>query len=52
MRFAYADPPYLGMGAKMYKRAEWDKPETHAALIERMQTEYPDGWAWTCETPS
>lgn len=52
MRFAYADPPYLGMGAKMFQRPEWDDPATHAALIERMQSEYPDGWAMSCSTPS
>lgn len=52
MKFAYADPPYLGMGAKMYKRPEWDQPETHAALIERLGTEFPDGWAMSCSTPS
>lgn len=49
MRFAYADPPYLGRAE--YYRAHhpdamiWDKPETHQALIERLQAEYPDGWA-------
>lgn len=52
MKFAYADPPYLGMGAKMYQRPEWDDPATHLALIERMQTEYPDGWAMSCSSPS
>lgn len=49
MRFAYADPPYLGRAE--YYRAHhpdamiWDKPETHGALIARLQAEYPDGWA-------
>jgi hypothetical protein len=52
MRFAYADPPYLGMGAKLYKRPEWDRIETHAALIERLNTEYPDGWALSCSSTS
>lgn len=48
MRFAYADPPYLGRAE--YYRAHhdealsWDDPETHRALIERLQGEYPDGW--------
>lgn len=48
MRFAYADPPYLGRGE--YYRAHhvdamsWDNPETHRALIERLQAEFPDGW--------
>lgn len=48
MRFAYADPPYLGRGE--YYRAHhvdalsWNDPETHRALIARLQAEYPDGW--------
>jgi hypothetical protein len=49
MRFAYADPPYLGRGE--YYRAHhadamsWNDPETHRALIQRLQAEFPDGWA-------
>lgn len=48
MRFAYADPPYLGRGE--YYRAfhddamSWNDPETHRKLIERLQAEFPDGW--------
>jgi hypothetical protein len=48
MRFAYADPPYLGRGE--YYRAQhpdamsWNDPETHCALIERLQADFPDGW--------
>jgi hypothetical protein len=49
MRFAYADPPYLGCGAmyaKLHPEAMiWDDPETHRALIGRLCDEYPDGWA-------
>ena len=56
MRFAYADPPYLGCG-RLYKKhhAEamvWDDPETHRALISRLCDEYPDGWALSCHVPS
>lgn len=51
MRFAYVDPPYLGMGAKMYghlhpEAAEFDKIETHAALIDRLSAEY-GAWAYS-----
>ena len=54
---AYADPPYLGQGRKLYGKhhAEahlWDDPETHRALIARMSQEYPDGWALSCSSPS
>jgi hypothetical protein len=51
-KFAYADPPYLGRAE--YYRAHhpdwkvWDCPETHRALIDRLQAEYPDGWALSC----
>jgi len=49
MKFAYADPPYLGNGyryAAMHPEAlTWDDPETHRALIARLVADYPDGWA-------
>jgi len=54
MRFAYADPPYLGY-AKFYANrhpdaAIWDDPETHRDLIKRLGDEYPDGWALSLTT--
>lgn len=56
MRFAYADPPYLGCGhlyAKHHPEAlAWDGPEEHRRLIERLVDEYPDGWAMSLHTPS
>lgn len=56
MRFAYADPPYLGQGKKHYAKhhpeAEvWDDPDTHQALIRRLCSEF-DGWALSCSSPS
>ncbi len=56
MRFAYADPPYLGCG-KLYadKRPDaldCDDPEWHRALIERLCDKYPDGWAMSASSPS
>lgn len=56
MRFAYADPPYLGCGslydAHHDQARDWDDPETHRALIERLATEFTDGWAMSCSSPS
>jgi hypothetical protein len=56
MRFAYADPPYLGKGRKFYSEhpnaAAWDDPETHRDLITQLYDEYPDGWALSCSSPS
>jgi hypothetical protein len=56
MRFAFADPPYLGCGA-LYKEhhAEalaWDDPAEHYRLIQRLVADYPDGWALCLSTPS
>ena len=56
MKFAYADPPYLGVG---YRYAEhhaealvWDDPEEHRRLIDRLSAEYPDGWALSLSSTS
>ena len=56
MRFAYADPPYLGCG-RLYANHHpeamiWDDLETHRKLIERLADEYPDGWALSLHVPS
>jgi hypothetical protein len=56
MKCAYADPPYLGCG-KLYAAhhpdaLDWDRPETHRALVERLCDEFPDGWAMSLNSPS
>lgn len=53
MKFAYADPPYLGMGKKMFgnlhKEASlFDKVENQQNLIQSLIKDYPDGWALSC----
>lgn len=53
MRFAFADPPYLGCGKSHYgdqhpDAAAWDEPSTHLALVARLVDEYPDGWVLSC----
>ena len=58
MRFAYADPPYLGKCGKFYGHrheapwACWDDLSTHRRLIDLLASEYTDGWALSCSTPS
>lgn len=56
MRFAYADPPYLGQGRRYDEHhAEsrtWDSLATHAVLVERLVAEYPDGWALSLSSTS
>jgi hypothetical protein len=48
MKFAYADPPYVGQAKKHYR----DDPNccevNHRVLIETLLMEFPDGWALSC----
>lgn len=48
MRFAYADPPYIGCAGIYPEKQEVD----HAALVDRLVAEFPDGWALSCHTAS
>ena len=48
MRFAYADPPYIGMAHRYPENTEVD----HAELIARLTGEFTDGWALSLHTPS
>jgi len=56
MKFAYADPPYLGCGhlyaAHHSEALAWDEPSEHRRLVERLCDEYPDGWALSLHVPS
>ncbi len=46
MRFAYADPPYPGKARRYYRdHADYGGEVDHEALIERLEAEFPDGWA-------
>jgi hypothetical protein len=56
VKFAYADPPYLGC-CRLYEHHHpdglcWDDPATHRKLIADLLVDYPDGWALSCHTPS
>ncbi len=55
MRFAFADPPYLGVAYRYPEHPDaaiWDDPETHCALIAQLELGYPDGWALSASSPS
>ncbi len=56
MKFAYADPPYLGCGALYAAHhpaaLDWNDPQTHRDLIARLLDEFPDGWAMSASSPS
>lgn len=56
MKAAYADPPYLGCGKSHYGHlhelaADYDDPETHRRLIERLSDEQ-ECWALSLHEPS
>ncbi len=53
MRIAYADPPYIGCARMHYK----DHPDfagevDHLQLIQKLHSEFPDGWALSCSSPT
>jgi hypothetical protein len=53
MKFAYADPPYFKQGKKLYGKLHeeagvWDSQQSHLDLIANLYTEYPDGFALSC----
>ena len=52
MKFAYADPPYYRQGKRLYgdhpEAAIWDTKQAHIDLIKRLNIDYPDGWALSC----
>lgn len=55
-RLAYADPPYLGMGQKMYGKFHpeahvWDDAQAHIDLMAQLAAEY-DGWAMSLTSTS
>ena len=53
MKFAYADPPYLGC-SKFYDHpdaSDYDDPGAHGDLMQRIDREY-DGWAFSLSAPS
>lgn len=54
MKFAYADPVYLGQ-SKLYDHPQaklWDDPETHRAFILQLDKSFTDGWAVSLSVPS
>lgn len=52
MRFAYADPPYIGQ-AKIYRaHPDYAGEVDHAELVARLVRDYPDGWALSCSSPT
>ena len=50
MRFAYADPPYLGLAKSFYGDATYDSLDAHRDLVARLG-EF-DAWAMSLHSPS
>ncbi len=48
MRFAYADPPYVGVAHRYPEKTEVD----HSDLILRLEADFPDGWALSLKSNS
>ena len=53
MKFAYADPPYIGQAARHYKdHKDYAGEVNHKELIDKLVSDYPDGWALSLSAPS
>lgn len=52
MKFAYADPPYIGQAKRHYSADPNCAEVDHTELIARLQLEFPDGWALSASSPS
>jgi hypothetical protein len=52
MRFAYADPPYIGQAKRHYSHDPLCAEVDHGALIARLVAEFPDGWALSLSSPA
>ena len=52
MKFAYADPPYIGQAKRHYSHDPLCAEVDHAELIERLCREFPDGWALSASSSS
>lgn len=52
MKFAYADPPYIGQAKKHYSHDPQCAEVDHAELIEHLCQDYSDGWALSLSSPT
>jgi hypothetical protein len=52
MRFAYADPPYIGQAKRHYSGDPLCAEVDHTKLIRMLFKEFPDGWALSASSVS
>lgn len=43
MKFAYADPPYIGQARRHYSHDPACAEVNHSELVERLVCDFPDG---------
>ena len=52
MKFAYADPPYIGQARRHYSHDPLCGEVDHAILVQKLMREFPDGWALSMSSSS
>lgn len=53
LRFAYADPPYVGRARRYYRQhRDYGGEVCHASLLDKLHAGGWDGWALSCATDS
>lgn len=52
MKFAYADPPYIGQAKRHYSHDPQCAEVDHADLVRGLFVNFPDGWALSCSSPT
>jgi hypothetical protein len=52
LKFAYADPPYIGQAKRHYSHDPQCAEVDHKELIYRLCRDYPDGWALSLSSPT
>src|SRR4051812_47065211 len=53
LHMAYADPPYPGQSLKHYgDHPDYAGEVDHAELVQRLEIDYPDGWALSTSSPA
>jgi len=52
MKFAYADPPYIGQAQRHYSADPLCAEVDHTELVQRLVRDFPDGWALSASSSS
>lgn len=52
MRFAYADPPYIGQAKRYYSHDPNCAEVDHDRLVDMLMLDFPDGWALSASSSS